>query len=206
VVAGAAQAFFFPPFRQIDFVVLILDNFFLASMVIGIRVSFRTLQYLSRQDPSEGKRVIIYGADVNGSLLLERMLESNIESWIPIGFIDDNPAMEGKFLNGYPVFGGHWHLHKLIRERQINEIVLCSETIQPEALKRVRKLAKECKVDLKKLRILYEDYHDEKDLRLTPSSKDFPGTLVPRDSAAVSGGHGVLSGTVVNGAMAKPNF
>jgi len=40
------------------------------------------------------------------ALMLERMLESNIHTWIPVGFVDDNPLMEGKILNGYPVFGG----------------------------------------------------------------------------------------------------
>ncbi len=166
VVAGLALAIFLPPFQQVNLLVLALDNFFLASLVIGMRVSFRALQYLSRRDTKEGRRVIIYGADVNGNLMLERMLESDISNWIPVGFVDDNPLMEGKYLNGYPVFGGHWSLPKLIREKKINEIVLCSETIQPEVLKRVRKLAKEHKINLKKLRILYEDYHEEKELKL----------------------------------------
>jgi UDP-GlcNAc:undecaprenyl-phosphate/decaprenyl-phosphate GlcNAc-1-phosphate transferase len=216
VVAGLALAVFLPPFRQVNLIILILDNFFLASFVLGMRVSFRALQYLSRKDPVEGRRVIIYGADVNGSMMLERMLESNIRSWIPVGFVDDNPSMEGKYLNGYPVFGGHWKLEKLIREKQINEIVLCGETIQYEALKRVRKLAKENNVDLKKLRILYEDYHEEKDVRFAPSAQHAQGRVSmvevlskQQEEVGVriqSEGEGAFSGFVANGVMAKPNF
>ena len=166
IVAGLAETISMPPFRQADFIVLALDSFFLASLVIGIRVSFRVLQYLSRKETVEGKRVIIYGADGNGSLMLERILESNIHRWVPVGFVDDNPLMEGKYLNGFPVFGGYWSLPKLIREKQINEIIVCSESIQPEVLKHLSKLAKENKTSLKKMRILYEDYHEEQELKL----------------------------------------
>lgn len=215
VATGFAVAIFFPPFGQANLIVLALDSFFLASMVIGMRVSFRALQYLSKKDPVEGKRVVIYGADVNGSLMLERMLESNISSWIPIGFLDDNPMMEGKILNGYPVLGGHWQLHKLIREKHINEIVLCSETIQPEALKRVRKLAKEHKIDLKKLRILYEDYHEEKDLKspnpaLQLQNRTRAAELAPQQEESEvqvpAEREGAFSGLATTGVMAKPNF
>jgi UDP-GlcNAc:undecaprenyl-phosphate GlcNAc-1-phosphate transferase len=214
VATGLAEVIFLRPFTQANFVVLVLDNFLLASMVLGMRVSFRALQYISRRYPVKGKRVIIYGADVNGSLMLERMLESNIDSWIPVGFIDDNPAMEGKYVNGYPVLGGHWKLSKLIREKQINEIVICSETIQPEAMKRVRKLAKENKVDLKKLRILYEDYHEEKELKLAVpilEAVSSVGVHSMRHEEEVrvhipSEGEGAFAGFVAKGVMAKPNF
>ena len=217
IVTGLTSAIFLPPFRPAHFVVLALDTFFLASLVLGMRVSFRALQYLSKKDPVEGKRVIIYGADVNGSLMLERMLESNIRNWIPVGFIDDNPNMEGKYLNGYPVFGGHWTLHKLIREKNISEIVLCSETVQPEALKRVKKLAKENKIDLKKLRILYEDYHDEKEMKPVAPILQVQGrvhmTGIPLMQLEEEGrvhnpleGEGAFAGFAANGVMAKPNF
>jgi FlaA1/EpsC-like NDP-sugar epimerase len=165
LIAGLAEALLLGPFRRVDLIVLALDNFFLASSVIGLRLSYRALQYLSRKGPKEGKRVIIYGADSNGVLMLERILESNITNWIPVGFIDDEVSMEGKYLNGYPVFGGHWKLQKLLREKNINEVIICSENIQAEALKRVRKTVKENKISLKRMRILYEDYHEEKELK-----------------------------------------
>jgi FlaA1/EpsC-like NDP-sugar epimerase len=165
LVVGVVEAIFLPPFQKADILVLALDNFFLTSMVIGLRLSYRVLQYLAKNDPPAKRRVLIYGADVNGSLFLERMVESNILDWTPVGFIDENPAMQGKFLNGYRVFGSHWNLHKLIRDKKINEIVICSETIQTEVLRRVRKLAKEYGVVIKQLRVLYEDYHEEKELK-----------------------------------------
>jgi SPX domain protein involved in polyphosphate accumulation len=102
----------------------------------------------------------------------------------------------------------------LIREKQINEIVICSETIQPEAMKRVRKLAKENKVDLKKLRILYEDYHEEKELKLAVpilEAVSSVGVHSMRHEEEVrvhipSEGEGAFAGFVAKGVMAKPNF
>lgn len=150
------------PIEQEQIGTLIVDFFFLGLFVVGVRISFQVLLYLSSQASKAGKKVVIYGADPNGILMLERMLEANIATWTPVGFLDDDPSLEGKYFNGYPVFGSHWNLPKLIKEKGIDEIVLCSENIKAEALRRMRNYAKKNNISVKRMRILFEDYHEDK--------------------------------------------
>lgn len=151
----------YPSAGREQLAILIIDFFFLSLFVVGVRMSFQVLQFFSHQGNVGGKKVVIYGADSNGVLMLERMLEANIPTWTPVGFLDDNPALEGKIFNGYPVFGGQWKLQKLITEQAIDEIVLCSENIKSETMRRMRIIAKKNNVSIKRLRILFEDYHDD---------------------------------------------
>lgn len=156
------------PIERMQVVALIIDFFFLCVFVVGARISFHVLLFLSYQGSKDGKKVVIYGADPNGIMMLDRMLEANISTWTPVGFLDDNPALEGKMLNGYPIFGSHWKLPKLIKENTIDEIVICSETIKTEALRRIRKIAGMNNISIKRIRILFEDYHEEKREKILP--------------------------------------
>jgi len=175
VATSAIILFVLPePLGRKQLVALIIDFCFLSIMVLGVRTSFHVLSFLSNRGSKDGKKVVIYGANPNGIMMLARMLEANISTWTPIGFLDDNPVLEGKTLNGYPVFGNHWILQKLIRERTIDEIVICSETLKPEALHRMRTIARQNNISLKRIRILYEDFHED------PQEKSLPHNFQPQ--------------------------
>jgi UDP-GlcNAc:undecaprenyl-phosphate/decaprenyl-phosphate GlcNAc-1-phosphate transferase len=161
LATGGAMFFLAFPLRADQTVTLVLDFYFLMTLVVGFRMSFRVLQYLSHQDMLEGKRVLLYGADASGVVMLERILESNLTNYTPIGFLDDDATLEGKSLNGYPIFGGHWKLSSLLRTIGVDEIVLCSDSIKDESLRRLHLTAFEHKIPVKRLRILFEDYHPE---------------------------------------------
>ncbi len=148
-------------FRYQDWMILVDDLFFLTAMTIGMSLSYRVLHFLTSKQRVGAKGVLLYGADNTGSLVLDRVMSTNLENWKPVGFLDDNPALEGRFLNGFPIFGGHWSLPKVLRENRISEIIICSEEIQEEALRRVEEIAKESNVRLKRIRILYEDYRPD---------------------------------------------
>jgi UDP-GlcNAc:undecaprenyl-phosphate/decaprenyl-phosphate GlcNAc-1-phosphate transferase len=158
--AGAWMVFSLP-LRADQIVTLMLDFYFLMTLVVGFRMSYRVLQYLSHQDFHTGRHVLLYGADTSGVAMLERVLESNLTNYTPIGFLDDDATLEGKSLNGYPIFGGHWKLPSLMRTLGVDEIVLCSDAIKAESLRRLRLTAAEYKIPIKKLRVLFEDYHAE---------------------------------------------
>lgn len=170
-VAAVAVIFFVfaQPFTHVQLTALIIDFFFLGLFVVGFRISFHVLQFLSSFRGAEnGTKVVIYGADPNGIMLLNRILEAGVETWNPIGFLDDNPELEGKYINGYPVFGSHWQLPKLFREHAIDQVVICSENIKPEALRRIHDFTRRNDISLKRIRILFEDYHEQRDAKPVP--------------------------------------
>ncbi len=126
----------------------ILDFYFLSTLVIGSRVAFRALNYVfGREVVDGGKKAIIYGADGKGLIALQSLLageqqdEHGFSSFVPVGFLDDDPRMEGKYLDGYPVFGGHWKLEGLMNRMNIGEIVLARPNIDSEVFLRIRKIA-----------------------------------------------------------------
>jgi hypothetical protein len=163
---GAVFAVLGFPMAKGDIIVLVLNFYFLITLVIGFRMSFRVLQYLSHSEMKGGKHVLLYGADSNGIVMLEKILESELTNYLPVGFLDDDATLEGKSLNGYPIFGSHWKFSTLIRTHHIDEVVLCGDSIKEESLRRLRATALEHGIPIKRLRMLFEDYRPE--VKLTP--------------------------------------
>jgi UDP-GlcNAc:undecaprenyl-phosphate GlcNAc-1-phosphate transferase len=122
---------------------VVLDFYFLLSLVIGARVSFHILNFLSRREKQNGeKRVLIYGADLKGTFILQQILNDDSLHLNPVGFLDEDPKLEGKHLNGYPIFGGHWKLWKVLRGVHIDELIIANDCIAPEILNRLLKIAR----------------------------------------------------------------
>ncbi len=127
----------------VDFAALILDYYFLLSFVLGSRISYHVLQYISKREEKNGKKkVLIYGTGSSGSLVLQHLLNDPSMGLDPIGFLDDDPEMEGKFLNGYPVFGGHWKLPRLIKKSRVQQIIISDGAVKPVVFKRLLDLSR----------------------------------------------------------------
>ena len=152
-------------------VFLLFDFYFLATFVIGSRVAFHAMNYIVNREVTQGTKAIIYGADINGMITLQTLLSKGSQekndghSITPVGFLDDNPGMEGKFLDGYPVFGGHWKLEGLMKKMGIGEIVLASREISPAAFVRVKKIAEQFNVPLRISQLSFESIEENPGLR-----------------------------------------
>jgi len=137
---------------------LVLDFYILLTLVLGLRLSFRVLRHIARpHEAPVGRRTIIYGAGINGRLMLEKMLSGGMPGVHPVGFLDDDPNLERRTLNGHPVYGGHWRLELLINRMGINEIFITTENIKPEILKRLRSTAVRKGISLKRFTIQSEE-------------------------------------------------
>jgi UDP-GlcNAc:undecaprenyl-phosphate/decaprenyl-phosphate GlcNAc-1-phosphate transferase len=160
-----ALALWFLPFLQDKSnlgVFLLFDFYFLVTFIIGSRVAFHAMNYIFRREVTHGKKALIYGADANGMIALQTLLSGQSSEKgdgaivTPVGFLDDNPKMEGKFLDGYPVFGGHWKLEGLMKKMDISEIVLASTNISPAAFSRVKKIADQHNVPVRISQMRFE--------------------------------------------------
>ncbi len=162
VVVTVAVSFFIlvliPAQRPlVDVTFVILDFFILLSLVVTARGSFRILDYFSRKELKSGcRRVLIYGADANGLLLLNRFLDDRELRYCPAGFLDDNPRLEGKRLDGYPIFGGHWKVERLVKTKHVEEIIVATDTILPEAFRRLQRLCIDLRIVLRRSRVNLE--------------------------------------------------
>lgn len=120
---------------------IILDYYFLFTLIAGSRVAFHALNYLFHREIGNGKKAVIYGADSNGLVTLQALLKNENNKVIPVGFLDDNPELERKYLDGYPIFGGHWKLEGLLQKRIADEIIVAGNKVNIRILERIKKIA-----------------------------------------------------------------
>jgi FlaA1/EpsC-like NDP-sugar epimerase len=157
VATGVVVAVLLSNLHSFNVLTFVLDYFFLVSLVILSRFSFQVLNHLWKRDLHGGKRVLIYGASHDGSTVLTKILEMEIPNLSPVGFMDEDPSLEGKTLHGFPIFGGHWKLSRLIRTRSIDQIILANDRLFPEVMRRVLASAKAHNVAMRVFRIRLED-------------------------------------------------
>ena len=141
-----------PPIRT-----FVLDFYFVMTLALVSRYSFRMLMHVFQRHSARGKTVLIYGADRSGARALQRLLETDSFNLRPAGFLDDRPSVEGKQLNGYPIFGGHWKLERLVKRMGVNEILLASNNIKPEVLKRLTHKAQALGLAIRRFQVYLEE-------------------------------------------------
>jgi UDP-GlcNAc:undecaprenyl-phosphate GlcNAc-1-phosphate transferase len=156
IISSIALFFFSNLDPEVVSILFVLDFYFLLSLVVCSRFSFSALKYLFEKEDGGEKRVLIYGADSYGVLILQNILGFDSQNLTPIGFLDDDPQLEGKYLNGYPIFGGHWQLQRLLERLSVNEILL-AQSVMPETLKRLKMIARSQGVVIRRFQIRLED-------------------------------------------------
>ncbi len=143
----------FPFISGIQF--LVLDFYFLLTFILGIRIAYQVLSYWFHRDKKSGENILIYGANENGTMILHKISNSSNINYKVLGFLDDDPNLEGKLLYGYPIFGSHWKLAKILRSMKtpVDYIFICEEDIKPENLNRLKVLAESNGIKIKRLQI-----------------------------------------------------
>ena len=136
---------------------LIFNFYFLLTFLFGYRMAHQALFFWFNRDKTTGKNVLIYGTGEHGTLTLQNILNTPKNDLKVIGFLDDDPDLEGKLINGYPVLGGHWVLSKTHRNHKIDAIYLCDENIRCENLKRLRSIAFQNNITIKKLNLSFQE-------------------------------------------------
>ncbi|MDE3057010.1 MAG: hypothetical protein KGJ59_03525 [Bacteroidota bacterium] len=144
-------------FIHVTMAVHVTDFYLLTSLVVGSRISYHVLNFLFRRKNAAGAGVLIYGARINGILMLQHILHNESLHLHPIGFLDDDPSLEGKDVSGYPVFGGHWKLRSLLRKHKIDEILIASDTMKQEVLDRLKQFSEEYGISVYQRKISFEE-------------------------------------------------
>ena len=107
--------------RSVVFIDFLLT--FLASA--GLRFGYRIF-YSANYGYHGGKRVLIAGAGDAGVRLLKETMTASRESstYIPVAFIDDDPAKLGSIIRGTRVAGNRTDIPRLVKELGIEGIII----------------------------------------------------------------------------------
>lgn len=129
--------------------VFILDGILLLIALVGSRMAFRFMRELiPLPHQTEGRRVLIYGAGDGGEMLLRELRKNSAWNYRPVGFVDDDPLKQGKVIHGLTVFDANGSLTDVLRDQDIQGILIASKKVSPEALKRARETCRDADVEL----------------------------------------------------------
>jgi len=107
------------------------------------RLSFRLLDEGVRRGGRRGKPTLIYGAGVGGQMAV-REIETNRDLGLTlIGFMDDNPRIHGRKIQGYPVLGGISDLDEIIRKHHVEKVIV---SFRNRGAERQREIRRRCAV------------------------------------------------------------
>src|SRR5215211_913974 len=138
--------------------VFIIDAACMFLFLAGSRMAFRLFrQLVPAVSKQNGRRVLIYGAGDGGELLLRELRNNRELRLARIGFLDDDPAKNGKVIHGLRVFGGNGDLGAVCTQHGIDEIVISSMKMTEERVEEVLRTCSERQIKVRRMRIAMED-------------------------------------------------
>jgi len=138
---------------------LFITHFFIFFFCGGIRFAKRIyLQFgwrlagSARKSKEEKERTLIVGAGDAGEQILRSILNSETSPYLPIGFIDDNPAKQGALIHGVKVLGKISDIPRLVKEKKIEGLIVALPSAGSRIIREAVEKGRTAK--LKKIKIL----------------------------------------------------
>ncbi len=122
------------------------------------RYTYKSFDYLFKKSNGEAyKKVVIYGAGDSGEFAINEILNNELLELTPICFIDDDAMKHGRSIHGYPVAGGIGNLEDIIKNRNIDEVIISTPKIKEDKIKMIRQICERTNVELKRFSLKIED-------------------------------------------------
>ena len=131
--------------------ILLLYPILLIFLLGGPRLAYRVWKdrTLNLKVAPGGQKVLIVGAGRAGEMLVREMLRDG--SYIPIGFVDDNPLLKGSEVHGIRVLGTVDDLTRITQARKIDVIVIAVPAATNEQMQRIVSRCEEATIPLRTL-------------------------------------------------------
>ena len=124
----------------------LLDALLLSSLMVGLRSTYRVLDYLQQRDNVTGAAALIYGAGRGGQLVLRELLQNPRFGLRPIGFLDDDPRLQGRRVNGMPIRGAVADLSAIIKAQSVSQLIVASRYINGDRLHQALRVCQERRI------------------------------------------------------------
>jgi UDP-GlcNAc:undecaprenyl-phosphate/decaprenyl-phosphate GlcNAc-1-phosphate transferase len=138
--------------------VFIIDGLFMFMFLAGSRLAFRLFrQVIPVSRKREGRRVLIYGAGDGGELLLRELLNNSALEYAPVGFLDDDPAKNGKLIHGLKVYGSNGDLKAVCHQHRVDEVLISSSRMSEAKIQELLSLCRQENILVKRMRITIDE-------------------------------------------------
>ena len=153
----------------------VIDGLLLTGVTVVSRSAYRLWDYVRTRREQSGREVLIYGAGKRGQLVLREIMQNPKLGLRPIGFLDDDPALQGYTANRLPIMGSWRELDRILIQNPKALLVLASATIDPLRIQNLMSVCQRHGVPMYRF-----------DLRLTPLEPEFlefnNGTILHQDA------------------------
>ncbi|MBB6713537.1 nucleoside-diphosphate sugar epimerase/dehydratase [Clostridium gasigenes] len=140
--------------------VTVLGTILTVVFVLGYRIIYRVyrraLLYLPYKDSLDQSRVMVIGAGSAGTMIVNEMLARRELKLNPIVLVDDSKYKQGKRISGLKVEGGRNQIQMLVKEKDIDTIILAIPTISTKDKKEILEICKNCNCKIKIVPGIYE--------------------------------------------------
>lgn len=128
--------------REFDPGIIFLYSIFLFIGLTLSRSSFRILRIVSgRQKHTSEEPVLIFGVLEYAQLSLDWIQTNESLKYHPVGFIDDDPLLKGRVIQGLEVLGNTEDINDVIKDYKVSGIIIASEEISNDNMKRVTEIS-----------------------------------------------------------------
>ncbi len=137
----------------------IIAWFLLLFFIGGSRISVRLLDtYLSKlKTGGEKKKALLVGAGEAGVLVARELKRHGHALKLQlVGFIDDDPSKQKRIIQGLPVLGGRDDLPGLVRQKEIDEVIIAMPSAPYSTLQKLVGLCGELGVKIKTVPGIFE--------------------------------------------------
>jgi UDP-GlcNAc:undecaprenyl-phosphate GlcNAc-1-phosphate transferase len=147
--------------------IFVLFGIFLWIGLAGTRstfVIFDRLVEIQRANP-EGQQVFLVGAGAEGELALRWIWRNPEIGYRPVGIIDPDPSLWGRFISGLEVFGSSAVIEEyLVDKKKVSGIILTSSAQfgQPE-IEKIIQFCRQNDLWIRVLRLEFELYDSDQD-------------------------------------------
>jgi UDP-GlcNAc:undecaprenyl-phosphate/decaprenyl-phosphate GlcNAc-1-phosphate transferase len=135
-----------PPVETLRF--FLLDALLLSALTVGARSTYRVLDYMQQCANATGEATLIYGAGRGGQLVLRELRQNPDLGLRPIGFLDDDPGLQGRVVHGIPVLGSITGLRAIIEAQPISHLIVSSGKIKRDRLGQALSLCQEWRIPM----------------------------------------------------------
>jgi FlaA1/EpsC-like NDP-sugar epimerase len=132
-------------------------------------IAFTTIRLLSRfvlrerktidsyvNSDRNSKRILVLGAGESGTMIAKEMIRHPEMGLYPIGFLDDSAAKQNQKIQGIPVLGPVGHLTRVVREKNIQEVIIAMPSEAGDVIRRVVEECRKVKVAYRTIPGLYD--------------------------------------------------
>ncbi len=139
--------------NRIPLMVTILAGIMVMITCNGVRILWRVcrraVKYAEIERSRDVKNVLIIGAGSGGALVSSEYRKFPHLGKKVVAFIDDDKQKLGTYVNGIKVYGNRNDIVSVVKERNVDEIIIAIASIKEGVLKGIIEKCKEAKVQVK---------------------------------------------------------